>query len=733
MPKPVDLAKNFKNFLEEGAVRLRVLRPYLELEGGPLGEKGQKIDAALFEARENFQGLLALRRENPDALKEIHLSDSLLSRMGFNMADCLGRAGHLKESWKIVSLMDNELLGEETLNARALTHFNLFLLTLGMGEYPEAVEEYKRIYAMGDSPIIWRTLAESAFYLCVLSLYEGSQLTAQEVYSSFLEHIDEIQKTKAVRIQELPLALCVLNREGKKREEVPKETLFKEEDFPLAITAEGERFLRHFHLDELQPPQPDESAADILARIGTILSVWHGEHRSMEESIKYFNSISLWGPGHSADLEKAKCATFLIFYLGPDYRTSVDIYERTFQQIGTQVDKEIALERAKCAINLVFSCGASGNTDMAIEYFHKLSSMKECRDDPVFYAKAALNLITALASKGQCDEAQKIYDSVLEWGSGWAVKIVRLKAIRCLIHYYGKAGRLREAMALFKSMERWEAGDDQCLLQSKVAVFLMEVLEKHKDLVSAREVYASLRWKKGYLEEDLNHLVAARSIINLALSHDDYIHAFDIYRSHLPGGEHELLDLERGRLAVNLILALGKKEMLKQARIIFNSMETFSRTKEMELLMAKAAVNYVAACEAAGDPKKAHAVYDKLEYKPDNLLFSMEKAKAAVTLVGLYGKLGLPQKGRDIYYAMPKYDDPEYKHLKQSAGVNLVTAFAMADRWAEALDSAIEVVGDGMTGEMREELLKKLNFIMSKAINYPRKEDLSILGLFSED
>jgi hypothetical protein len=57
----------------------------------------------------------------------------------------------------------------------------------------------------------------------------------------------------------------------------------------------------------------------------------------------------------------------------------------------------------------------------------------------------------------------------------------------------------------------------------------------------------------------------------------------------------------------------------------------------------------------------------------------------------------------------------------------------MADRWAEALDSATEVVGDGMTLEMREELLKKLNFLMSKTVNYPRKEELNILGLFSDD
>ncbi|MDR2406261.1 MAG: hypothetical protein LBE27_07825 [Deltaproteobacteria bacterium] len=732
MPEPLELAKKLKSSLEEGAMRLRVLRPYRDLEGSSLGEKGEKIQTALMSAKSDFESLMAMRRDKPKELQKAALSDSILGRIGFNIADCLGRAGITAASHEVLDLMDSILKGEDSLAARLLTRYNLFLLTLGKGDYLEAVESYKRLYALGNAPKIWRALAASAFYLCVLSLREGSQKTAEDIYQSFVSERDDILRKPTTRVQELPLALVAHNRLNKKEEIAPDAPL-TEADFPLGLTLEGDRLLKFLKIEELQAPHPEDSPTDILARIGTILSVWHGEHRSMEMATRYFDSISLWGNDHGPMLERARCATFLIFYLGPDCRGALDIYEKTFPKTKEPLSPDIAMEKAKCTINLVFSCGASGNTQMAMEYFHNLSAKPEAHEDPILYAKAALNLITAMASKGQTLEAQKVYDSVSEWGSGWEVKIVRLKAVRCLINFYAKGGQMKEAKALFKSMDKWDGGEELFLLKSKAGLFLMEVLEKNKDLPGAKEVFNTLRWKKGYLEEDLNRLVAARSLINLYLAEDDPQSALDIYRSFSPGGDHERLDLERGRLAVNLILSLGKAEMLKQARGVYNSLENLTRTKDMELLRAKAAVNFVAACEAASDARKAHVVYDKLEYREDNLVFAREKAKAAVTLVGLYGKLGLPHKGRDLFYAMPNLEDPEYRLLKHAVGVNLVTAFAMADRWAEALDSATEVVSDGMTEEMREELLKKLNFLMSKTVNYPKKEELNILGLFSDD
>ncbi|MDR2338710.1 MAG: hypothetical protein LBF40_01020 [Deltaproteobacteria bacterium] len=737
MPEPTDLATKFRAAISEAAFRLRILRPFRDLEGYPLGEKGDRVDSLLAEASGILETLLSLRRDSPGLMASKGIQDELLARMTFNLSDCLGRTGFVERAEGFLDLAEGILKGGETLRAKALGRLNLIILRLGHAKYPEALELYKSLFALGDEPLVWRCLAGAAFYLSFASLRENSPVTAEALYASFIENREHFMPCLVPRPQECPLGEK-LQAAGNQDPIIPPGKPLAMEDFPLGITIMGRRFLERFHMQGLKAPLHHETADNLVARIGTMLTVWHGEHRSIEEALRRFETLDLWGDGPGPLLEKAHSATFLTFYLGPDYRASARIFEKVFGNLGKDggdgtLDPEIAVERAKCLINLVFACGASGDTGLAAHYFGMLTRSSVSREDPLLYSKAALNLITALASKGQVSEARKVYDQVLEWGSGWEERIVRLKAVRCLIHYYGQAGKVSEAKALFATMDGWEGGGDLFLLRSQAAVFLMEVLEAHGDLQGAKELYATLRWKKGSLEEDLNRITAARTLAMLGASKGDYHGAMEAYRSLQPWGDNGKLDQERARLAVNLILAFGKAGMPKQARYVHSTMDHFATGKDTPLLKAKATVNLIAACEAAGDPRRAQALYDGLEYREDKLPFAREKAKAAVTLIGLYGRMGQPHKGRAVYLAMPDFRDPEYRVLKNSAGVNLVTAFAMADRWAEALDSATEVVSEGMPDQQREELLKKLNFIISKTAEYGKRDQLNILGIFSDN
>jgi hypothetical protein len=734
MPEPLDLATNFKASLDEVAVGLGILRPYRELEGAPLrGGRGEGIGRLALAAREDFLSILALRENRKEGLAGAGLPDQLLARMAFNLSDCLWRAGLADEAHGVVRLLGSFLKGDCTLLARALSRFNFILFLLYSGKYPEALDQYKALFALGDRPVIWRLLSEVAFYLCVAGLKESSPGTAEGLYASFVEHRGRFLPYPMARPQETPLARRVAARREAGAAPGPAGGPLGPEDFPLGITAEGQRLLRFFQFDGLDAPAAGDTAPEILARIGTMLTVWHGERRSMGEALARFESIGLWGQGPGAVLERARSATFLTFYLGPDYRTSVGIYERVFAGFEDGMDHEMAAERAKCAINLVFSCGASGDTALAAHYFRALTGMREAREDPLLYAKAALNLITALAAKGEVLEARRVYDSVPDWGSGWEMRMVRLKAVRCLIFYFGKGGQIGEAKSLFRSMARWDGGGELFILRSQAAVFLLEVLEAHQDVPGAREAFGTLRWGAGSPEERVSRVTAARSFCNILLAAGEFQEAVSVYRSLRPWGDNERLDLERARLAVNLILGLGKAGLLRQARFVFSSMDSFARTREIEILRAKGAVNFIAACEAAGEQRRAQAVYDGMAYREGDPAVSREKAKAAVTLVGFLGMLGQPHKGQAVYEAMPPFDDPEYRELKNAAGVNLVTAFAMADRWADALRVATGVVGDGISDELREELLKKLNFIISKTAGYGKRDQHNIMGLFSNN
>jgi hypothetical protein len=284
-------------------------------------------------------------------------------------------------------------------------------------------------------------------------------------------------------------------------------------------------------------------------------------------------------------------------------------------------------------------------------------------------------------------------------------------------------------------MDSWGGGGELGLLKCKMAAFMMELMERANDLGGAKAVHSSMGPLSGgaSLEEDLGRMAAAGPLISMYMKEEDHQGALDSFSSLLPGGDHPRLDLERARIAVNLILAFGKAEMFKHARFVWASLYELQGDRELELLKAQGSVNFIAALEAEGDARKAQSVYDDLSCPADDLPFAREKAKAAVTLVGLYGRLGLPQKGKQVLSSMPRLQDPEYKHLKSSAGVNLVTAYAMADLWAEALEEATGIASEGITESLRAELLKKLNFVMSKAVNFEKKDTLNILGLFSEN
>ncbi|MDR2199656.1 MAG: hypothetical protein LBR53_09430 [Deltaproteobacteria bacterium] len=728
----LDTAARLRTALEEAALSLLGPGSRLGPEDAPPWETGEGMKKGLAGALELFGELVRAKGKNPGSLQEAGLSAGILSRAAFNLSDCLARSGMTLEALQATELLEEAFPMEEAILPKLLNRLNLVLLALPRGDFLGALEQCENLRRLGDRPEMWRALAEAAFFLCAAALKESALSTAEDLYSSFLENRESVLSSPARGIREISLAAKLERELSLNRRPLPERPP-SEEDFPLGMSSKGEKFLSFFHFHELQAPLPEESAADIISRVGTLLTVWHGEHRSMEEALKRFDSIVLWGRSGVPALERARSATYLIFYLGPDYRAAEAIYRKVFGSGENASDPRISLEKARCAINLVFSSGASGDIEAASGYFAELSSMRDSLGDPSLYAKAALNLVTALASKGRAVEAGEVYQSVPDWGSAWEDKLVRLKALRCLVHYYGLAGDLEEAWKLFRSIDLWGGEDERWVLKSRAAVYFIEILEKRGELRAAAELFSSMRWKKGYLEEDINRAVAARSLVNLHLSAGDFRSAVEVYRSLSPREVNERLDLERGRLAVNLILELGKAGKLRQARYVYNTMESFSRTRELELLQAKAAVNLVAACEAAGDAKKAQAIYDSLKYAEDLPAFSREKAKAAVTLVGLYGKLGQPRKGRDLYLAMPDFSDPEYRYLKSSAGVNLVTAFAMAERWAEALESATEVVNNGLSEDMRGDLLKKLNFIMSRTVNYGKSNLQNILGLFSNN
>jgi hypothetical protein len=153
----------------------------------------------------------------------------------------------------------------------------------------------------------------------------------------------------------------------------------------------------------------------------------------------------------------------------------------------------------------------------------------------------------------------------------------------------------------------------------------------------------------------------------------------------------------------------------------------------MDLMRAKAAVNLVAVLEEAGDARKAQTVYDQMGVWAGQPELCCEKAKAAVTLIGLYGRLGEPKKAQAVFDSLPSEEiSPAFQDLKESCLLNLLTALAMARRWTEALQAVTGPSAGLLSSAKRDELLKRLDILMTRTESMGGKERRKVLRFLAE-
>ncbi|MDR2353409.1 MAG: hypothetical protein LBF22_09690 [Deltaproteobacteria bacterium] len=671
--------------------------------------------------------------------REWAANSNLAARVCFNVSHLLGRMALFEEAQEVLACL-HKIPGELSQEAQALGHFSLALIALAQHDLDGALHHQRKLMGLGETDILLRIRAEGAFYLSYGLFCENREKEAEELYFDLVEHRERILANPLRRRSERPLTQPHLNGTGKPRPDKPSNPgELKSEgepgeenfNFPLVLTADPEKLL------SLRLPRdfPEVGSADnslvIVARLLTVFTVFYGSSpgEKKKRALVFLKEFDKWGGTWEVSLRKAEATVALISFFCENLepQAAKELFLETFQ--GSEVPethlKQMEVYRVKALINLLAGFGLTGEVQ-ATEAIYQEIQKSPLKDD-VLTAKSTLNMITTFAAKGELLKALEIFEAVPDWGTASEARGMRGKGALILIFYFGHQGDLEQAHKIYQKhiVSSHRSSGSRLILDRASRVFV-SLYENLGELAGAEEFYLRMEHGKGDPEQDLEWIKATQSLINLYGRLNKPQEAFNLYRGLGPFN-HAFLEGERAGIAVNLILLLGRAGIPKRARDVYNFMPDWGINEELDLLRAKGAVNLIAVLDASLEPRKAKSVY--LGIPEDTLELMLEKAKACVTLVGLFGKNGEPDKSLELYLDFPDGETPAFQDLKESAAMNLIVAYAMADDWRNALKSASKAIQEGLSENKRGELIKRLNFIMSKTTEFAKKDLLNFRKL----
>ncbi|MDR2349637.1 MAG: hypothetical protein LBF41_03275 [Deltaproteobacteria bacterium] len=714
----------------------------------------------LFREREALsQSSLKSLRDQLDDLLETNKTaadpapEPLIARITYTVLNLLTRGGFWEDAVRFFKTMDSYELNESK-DARALSLLSLVFCCLTHSDLQEAKKNYL-IFKETEPlcPMFLRHRAEAAYYFAFEHLRSGGDATVPiEHYEEIKAKRDDFDFTFHRRVEEIPVRPPAgdgnnrgdnhQNGHPNGRDEETGE-IDPVKSFPLILEADLYDIFSFDLPDDLPKVGPRETTSDIMAAYALVLSVWHGTGGDLAGAKKWFGEISLW-PGPRADELRAMGGVFLTHYMGAEDPLEAKLfYEKLFRG-GTAPAGEPAEPTlgekypelaARGAINLMEALGKPEEMDIAGEIFRDLHDIPAFRKDPLLISRASLNFMGLLTQRGRFAEAKEIYDSIPGWWDSIELKTLRGKAAIDLIYYLGLRESPAKAREIYDGLLVWGAGRDLSPIKGRAAAVLISVYEAKADIKSALEVFWALESGVS-LAGDLERAHAAHSIIRMHGKAGEPKKALDVFLSLGDFGDSVEMDRQRLGAAVNLILILGRGGLPKKARELYSRLPAWGTSPELDYLRAKASVNLISVYEELGDAKRAQLLYDSMVVSSNSPLI-LEKAKAAVTLMGVYGKSGDPAKARRIYDDFPKLErkreyDLEFDTLRQSAIINLVTAYAMKENWREALAVLTGDVGASLDNPNREELIKRLDYIMSLGGGLGKKDNLTLLSLFAE-
>ncbi|MDR1315125.1 MAG: hypothetical protein LBQ12_15925 [Deltaproteobacteria bacterium] len=669
------------------------------------------------------------------------LGPGMKARMGFSLSDRLcrhGMADEAEEVLKVVGAIRDSLPPdhpelEAVRVAYGLAVMSHVLVCLFHVNIPEAKRRLALLDCLGSTDTVLRQKAGAAYYLAYECLtVEQDAGYAEEIVGSFLPYRDRIREFSSDRTAEAYMRARYRDQAPEKGEPGPPTV----HDFPLALGMDGHRLLMLNLPEDLPRVGMEENTAEILASMDMLLMVFWGSSGDAERARKWYGDITSWGETGSIKALQAQAAVYMVHYIGAkDPDGALAFFRSVFGESGVEpLGSGFPEEKSQAAVNLVAVMAGHGRADECLRIFRAMYERPYFHRNPLISSRTIRVVVEALASRGRIAEALAVFRLVPDFGLSMEVKVMHARAAITLIHYSGLYGTEQDAREIHDYIMSFPDQRETWPMRSRTAAAMASVYELKGNLGAALAIFRSMPSGRGSLAEDLDRAEAAHSVIRLLGSHAEGHGALDVFHSLGPwGSDCEEMDIQRAGAVVNVLLVLGKAGMLKKARELYAGMPGWGASLEMDVMHAKAAVNFVAVLEEAGEPKKAQAVYDAMGVWGDQPELCAEKAKAAVTLIGLYGRLGEPKKAQAVYDSLPQNEiSPAFQELKESCLLNLLTALAMARRWTEALQAATGPAAGLLSSTKREELLKRLDILMTRTESMGGKERRKVLRFLAE-
>ncbi|MDR1035655.1 MAG: hypothetical protein LBT40_03490 [Deltaproteobacteria bacterium] len=708
---------------------------------------GLQRDHEAFLARErgikvDLRAAMGLFREilDEDVRLGGPLGPAMKARMGFTLCGRLGRQGMIGEADEFLAILaglrDSLPPGhpelDDVLTAYGLAVMGKVLVCIFHLDIPEGKACLSMLDSLGSSDVALRQKAGAAYYLCYECLtVDRDAAWVEALAESFIPYRERIIEFPVDRTSEL-------YRQGPDPAAEPgaEPGPPTARDFPLALGADGQRLMMLNLPDDLPRVGMEENTAEILASIAMLLMVFWGSSGDTERAMKWYREIAAWGNTGSIRALLAQAATYMVLYIGmKDPDEALAFFRRTFGEDGGEpAVKGFPQEKSQAGVNLLGVMGTHRRADECLRIFRVMYERPYFHRNPEISSRSILVVVEVLASQGRIAEAMAVFRLVPDFGLSMEVKVMHARAAVTLIHYAGLHGTEEDARELYDYIMSYPDQREVWVLRSRTAAAMISVYELKGNLGGAYAVFWRMRSGRGYLPEDMDRAEAAHSIIRLLGRHGDGHGVLEIFHALGPwGSDCEEMDIQRAGAAVNIILVLGKAGMLRKARELYAGMPGWGSSLEMDVMHAKAAVNLVAVLEEAGEPRKAQAVFDAMGVWGDQEELCVEKAKAAVTLIGLYGRLGEPKKAQAVFDSLPREEiSPAFQELKESCLLNLLTALAMARRWTEALQAATGPAAGLLSTAKREELLRRLDLIMTRTETMGGKERRKVLKFLAE-
>ncbi|MDR3153346.1 MAG: hypothetical protein LBW85_03530 [Deltaproteobacteria bacterium] len=672
------------------------------------------------------------------------LGCGMLARMAFNLADRMTRHGLQEESDWALKIIERLLAEtppgsgdrETVLMAHGLSVMAQVFVRLLHIDIPAAMERIKLFDRAPYSDMTLRQKAGVGYYLAYGCLtLEKDAAFVEALADSFLPYRERIRENPVDRTAEIFSASA---RERELAKADPEPGAPADLDFPLVLGIDGQRLLSVHLPHEIPQVGVDENTTEILASIAMLLTVYWGDAGDIDRSLKWFEEITSWGDSGSVKAIQAEAATFMVSYIGErDPDEALHFFRKIFGNFGEKAGPlryGFTKARARAAVNLMGVMAAHRRGDECLRILGLMDQTPFYRRNPEISSRATFLAVECLASQGRIREAKEVFLLIPDFGPTMEVRVMHGRAAVTVIHYAGIYGNLEDAREIYDYVMSNPERRELWYLRARTACAMVAACERRGDLAGALGVYRSMRSGRRDMAEDLDRAAAALSVIRLMARIGDGQGAQEIFQSLGPwGSDCEEMDLQRAGILVNLIPILGKAGMLRKARDLYAAMPAWGSSPEMDLTRAKAAVNLVGALEEAGEPRKAQAVYDAMGVWGKSPGLCCEKAKAAVTLIGLYGRLGEPRKAQAVFDGLPEEDvSPAYRELKESCLLNLLTALAMARRWTEALQAATGPSARLLSSAKREELLKRLDQLMTRTEAMGGKERRKVLRFLAD-